>query len=215
MVKRGTRRDLSWRRALYALLIFVGAALGFTVLGMVLGPSQAQVGGVRAEDSIAPHLAALAGFGVALGLGGMLIYGKRGLPLVFLTPALTVSLDIDHLPVYLGYSEPIRPAHSIVFIAFVLILLAVTIRAPEIELVVASSFLGHMAVDTGLFAPWSPINFDYVQLDQYRLLLGIGALLCALAAGVVLRLEQPSPTSAARLSSNPVVPSRSIDEADS
>jgi hypothetical protein len=190
VLKAGEDQSPSWRSAFYAALIFGMAGLGFTALGILLGSPDVQVGGVRPEDTIAPHLAALAGFGLVLGLGSMLIYGRKGLPLVFLAPTLTVLLDIDHLPVYLGYAEPIRPAHSLVFLVFVLGVTGITIKALEIELVMASSFLGHMAVDTGLFAPWSPFTFDYVQLDQYRVVLAAGALICAIAAGVVLRLRQ-------------------------
>jgi hypothetical protein len=184
----------TWRSAFAAALIFGSVALGFTLLGMFLGPSEAQVGGVRPEDTIAPHLAALAAFGLVLGLGGMLVYGRRGLPLVFLAPSLTIMLDIDHLPVYLGFSEPIRPAHSLIFLAFVLGIAAITIKALDIELVMASAFMGHMAVDTGIFAPFSPLSLQYFQLDPYRLLFAAGALVCALSAGLVLRMRSPTAT---------------------
>jgi hypothetical protein len=138
-------------------------------------------------DTIPGHLAELAAFGLLLGVGGMAVYGRKGLHLVFLTPVLTVLLDIDHLPSYLGLAEPIRPAHSFVFIAVALAATAITIKALDIELVMASAFMGHLAVDTGLFAPFSPISYGYIQLDPYKLPFAAGAVLCAVAAGVVLR----------------------------
>lgn len=176
-----------WWAALFALLIYVGIALIFTGLGIAFGPSAAQVGATRPTDTIPSHLAALAGFGLILGILGMIIYGRRALHLVFLMPALTVLLDIDHLPIYLGYAETIRPAHSVVFIITALAVTAITIKALDIELVMASAFMGHLAVDTGIFAPFSPLSFSYIQLAPFRLPLALGAVAAALAAGVVLR----------------------------
>jgi hypothetical protein len=179
-----------WKSAIYTTIIYGGLALVFTALGIRFGPSEAQVGGTRPQDTIPAHLAELAAFGLLLGIGSMVIYGRRGLPMVFLITTLTVLLDIDHLPVYLGYPEPIRPAHSIVFIVIALAATAITIKALDVDLIVLSAFMGHLAVDTGLFAPYSPISFVYVQLNPYRLPLVAGAVLCALAAGAVSRKRQ-------------------------
>jgi hypothetical protein len=159
---------------------------------MLMAPSSAQVGGTRPEETIPAHLAELAAFGLLLGAGSAVIYGRRGLPLVLLTPVLTVILDIDHLPVYLGYAQTIRPAHSLVFIFVALAITAVVVRALDVELVMAAAFAGHMAVDSGIFAPFSPLSFQYYQLDPYRLDFAVVAVLCALAAGVVLRMRPKS-----------------------
>ena len=135
-------------------------------------------------------MAELAVFGLILGLGSMIVYSRKGLYLAFLLPTLTVALDIDHLPAYLGYAETIRPAHSFVFIVVALALTAIMIKALYMELAMASAFMAHMAVDTGIFAPFSPVTFWYVQLDPYRLPFAAGALLCAVAAGAALRKSQ-------------------------
>jgi hypothetical protein len=185
----------SWKQAAYVAIIYIALALVLTALGMLFAPSSAQVGGTRSVGTIPDHLLALAGFGLLLGLGSMIIYGRKGLPLVFLTPALTVGLDIDHIPAYVGYAETIRPAHSLVFVVAALAVTAITIKALDMELVVVSAFMGHMAVDTGLFAPFSPISFQYFQLDPYRLVFATGAILSALGAGVVLRMRQNRPGS--------------------
>jgi hypothetical protein len=183
----------SWKKAANAVIIYAAIALVFTGLGTLVAPASAQVGGTRPESTISEHLVELAGFGLLLGAGSMLVYGRRGLPMVFLTPALTVLLDIDHIPAYLGYAETIRPAHSLVFFVSALAVTAITIKALDMELVVASAFMGHMAVDTGLFAPFSPISFQYFELNPYRPVLAIGAVLCALAAGAILRTKQAEP----------------------
>jgi len=177
----------TWKSVTYAFLIYTSVALAFTLLGVLLGPQGAQVGGTRPDETIPGHLAELALFGVILGLGSAVLYGRKGLPLVVLTPALTVVLDIDHLPAYLGYSQTIRPAHSVVFLAVALAATAITIKALDIDFVVVAAFMGHLAVDTGLFAPFSPISFQYYELTPYRPAFALGAVMCALAAGVVLR----------------------------
>lgn len=184
--------DVSWTSVIYASIVFGILALVFTIVGVYLGPPPVQVGGTRPGETIPGHLAELAGFGLVLGLGGMVIYGRRGLPLVFLIPTLSVLLDVDHLPAYLGYQQPIRPAHSLVFLAVVLAITAITIKAPAIELAMASAFMGHLAVDTGIFAPFSPFSFAYFQLDPYRWPLAASALLAALAAGIMLRRSTKS-----------------------
>jgi hypothetical protein len=186
----GSSPGPTWKSSLYAIFVFGGMALVFTVLGVILGPPAAQVGGTRPEATIPGHIVELTAFGLLLGVGSMAIFGRRGLPLVFLTPTLTVLLDIDHIPAYIGFAQPIRPAHSVMFIVVALAATAITIKALDIDLIVLSAFMGHMAVDTGLFAPFSPISFVYIQLNPYRLPLAAGAVLCALAAGALLRKRQ-------------------------
>ena len=190
MVDFNTYRTSGWKRAGYVAVLYVLLALMFTGLGMLLAPPSAEVGGTRPGATIPDHLLELGAFGLILGAGSMVIYGREGLPLVFLTPALTVSLDIDHIPAYLGYAETIRPAHSLVFALAALAVTAITIKAVDMELVVASAFMGHMAVDTGLFAPFSPLTFQYFQLDPYRPVFALGAVICAVAAGVVFRMRR-------------------------
>ena len=179
-----------WKEAFHVAVIFTGLALLFTLFGVYWGPRAAQIGGTRVLATIPGHVLALAGFGLLLGVGCMIVYGRKGLPFVLLVPALVVLLDIDHLPAYLGYAQTIRPAHSFLFLAAVLAVTAITIKALDMELVVVSAFMGHLAVDSGLFAPLSPISFQYIQLDPYRPAFAVGAVAFTLAAGVVLRTRR-------------------------
>ena len=176
--------------ATYVTAIYTAAALGFAFLGVLLSTPAAQIGGTRPDETIPSHLAELAAFGLLLGAPYVIALGRRALPLALASSAMTLVLDIDHLPAYLGYAQPIRPAHSLVFILVVSAIVAITIKAPGMNLIVLSAFLGHMAVDTGLIAPLSPLSFYYVQLDPYRLPFAAGAVLCAVAACLVLRLEK-------------------------
>ena len=106
-------------------------------------------------------------------------------------PSLTEILELHLLPVFLGYQETIRPAHSVLFVIAALSITAITIKRLDIDLVVLSATLGHMGIDTGIFAPFSPLSFDYIQLDPYRIPLLVSAVVAAVAAGVVLRRERP------------------------
>jgi len=178
---------ITYKTVLFTLLLYCGLILLFTLIGVVFAPPPAQIGGTRPTDTISGHVLELGGFGLLLGLGLAAFYGRKGLPLAFLMPVLTVLLDLDHLPAYLGIPETIRPAHSFVFIIAALAITAITIKRPEVDLVVLSATMAHMGIDTGLFAPFSPLNFDYYQLDTYRVPLLVGAILTVLAGGYLLR----------------------------
>ena len=183
----GIKRALSYKTVLLTLLVYSGLVLLFTLIGVIFAPPSAQIGQTRPADTIPEHVLELAGFGLVLGLGLAVVYGRKGLPLVFLLPVLTVLLDLDHLPAYLGIAQTIRPAHSLVFVVTALAITAITIKRLEVDLVVLSATLAHMGIDTGLFAPLSPINFDYVQLDPYKVPFLVVAVLAVLAGGFVLR----------------------------
>jgi hypothetical protein len=186
------------RQVIYTIIIFSSLVIAFTILGVLFSTPDAQSGRARPADTILPHLTELAGFGFLLGAGLAVVYGRKGLPLVFLTPALTLLLDLDHLPVYLGTAQPIRPAHSFLFLVVAVATMAITIKRLDLDLVVLSATLAHMGIDTGLFAPLSPINFDYVQLDPYRIPLLAGAVLAIAAAAFVLKREKPGVGSVSR-----------------
>jgi hypothetical protein len=184
------QKKLSYKTVLLTILIFCGLVLLFALFGVLLAPASAKIGGTRPADTIPGHLLELAGFGLLLGAVLVAIYGREGLPLVPLMPVLVVALDLDHLPAYLGVAQTIRPAHSLVFIIVILAITAITIKRLDIGLVVLSATLAHLGIDTGLFAPFSPVGFWYTQLDPYRIPLLACAVLAAIAAGVVARRKE-------------------------
>jgi len=177
------------REVVLAIVVYCAVVLAFTAIGIFVAPRSAQIGITRPADTIPFHLAELALAGLLLGVGSAVLYGRKGLPLVILAPVLTVLLDLDHLPAYLGMSQTIRPAHSIVFVVVVLAITAITIKRLDIDLVVLSATFAHMGIDMGLFAPFSPISFGYVLLDPYRIPFLTAAVVCAVAAGIALRRE--------------------------
>ncbi|HZW85798.1 MAG TPA: hypothetical protein VFE91_07865 [Nitrososphaerales archaeon] len=175
-------RDVFWTAAIYSALV-----LAFTGLSLQFAPSSATVGGLRAADTIAPHLAELVGFGILLGLLSIAAYGAKGSYLVILSPLLVVLLDLDHLPAYLGVPQVIRPAHSLVFLLAVLVITGITLRRMEIELILLSSFTAHVGIDTGIFPLLAPFSYQYYYLMQFRIVAISIAIVSALAAGFVIR----------------------------
>jgi hypothetical protein len=184
-----SKENPSYRSPLHAIFIFVSVAIVFTALGVVLAPSSAQIGTTRSAETIPIHLAELGGFGLLLGGILLLFGGLKALPLVFLVPVLTLAMDVDHLPAYLGVAQTIRPAHSILFIIAVLAVTATTIKRLDVDLVVLSATLAHLGIDTGLFAPLSPLAFDYTQLGPYQIPFLVASVLAAVAVGAVTRRE--------------------------
>lgn len=173
--------------AVKLVAIYVALIFAFTAMGMALAPSEAQVGAARPASAIPLHLAELLGFGVLLGAMSAVLYGRRGLPMMLLAPFLVALLDLDHLPAYIGLAQPIRPAHSFVFILVALVCAAIVLRRLDLELILVSSFTGHLGVDTGIFAPFAPISFAYVELDPYKVPLLLLSVISAFLAGYAWR----------------------------
>jgi hypothetical protein len=112
---------------------------------------------------------------------------KLDLGLVILVPALVVLTDLDHLPAFLGLAQPIRPAHSIIFILCTVALMATVIRKPDVEFASLSAFFAHLSVDTGVFPAFSPVSFQYYDIGEFRILALLAAVAFALAAGLAMR----------------------------
>ena len=161
--------------------------LVFTAMSGGTSPVASQTGQFRTLSSIPEHLAFLGGFGVALGLVGSIIYRRLDTNLVILIPALVVLTDLDHLPSALGMSQPIRPAHSLIFIVMVVAILALTIGRPDIQAATVSAFFAHLSVDTGVFPAFSPISFAYYDLSAYQPEIIAAAIIAALLAGYLGR----------------------------
>ncbi len=134
-------------------------------------------------STIPEHVLVLGGFGVVLGLAGSLLYRRLDWNLVVLIPVLVVLLDLDHLPIALGVAQPIRPVHSLIFLALVVIATALVVQRPDTVAAVVCGFFAHLSVDTGLFPAFSPISFDYYDLADYKPLIVAAAVISALIAG--------------------------------
>jgi hypothetical protein len=165
-------------------------ALAFTGFSLVVSPLQAQIGRFRPIAAIPAHLAVLVLLGAVLGVASSILAKKPGLTFLFLSPILVVLTDIDHLPSTLDVAQPIRPAHSFIFVALVMVVTAIVIRRLDIEATVLSAFLAHLSVDTGLFPPFSPVSFKYYNLAPYSLTFLAASVVFALLAGFLKRRKE-------------------------
>jgi len=94
------------------------------------------------------------------------------------------------LPSFLGVAQPIRPAHSLVFLTMDVAITTIILRRVEFGLVAMSAFTGHLGVDTGLIPPFSPFSFLYLDLSEYHIPLITSSIFLALTAGYLMRKKQ-------------------------
>ncbi len=168
------------------IFTYIALDLILTAIFIAVSPPSVNIGTLRPEETIPPKILELLLIGLILGLVSSLPFKKIDLNMITLFVAFVALLDVDHLPSMLGYSEPIRPAHSIMFLLILMVSLAIIARKqPEVELIAVAAFLGHMAGDTGEFAVFAPFSFTYSGLDPYRIPLAVGAIALALLAGYV------------------------------
>ncbi len=166
------------------IAIYLGTGLLITVVFSAFSGGQARVGTFRSIYTVLPKFVELVLAGVLLGLLASLGRKRVDLSLITLSTAFVALLDIDHLPSVFGIAQPIRPAHSITYIAITVVALTFVIRnRPEVELIAISSFLGHLATDTGVFAPFAPFSFEYLPTDEFRVPLAVTSVLFAFLAG--------------------------------
>jgi hypothetical protein len=163
------------------IVLYASLVLLFTVISLYISPQASQTGTFRALAAIPPHLLTLIGGGAILGLLAFAVF--RRLDLVLLIPSVVVLTDLDHLPSALGIAQPIRPAHSIVFIVTAFVLVAIIIKRLDLSFAVMSGFFVHLSIDTGQFPPFSPLSFDYYVLGNYTIIFVGLALVSALVAG--------------------------------
>jgi hypothetical protein len=181
----------------WTVVVYTALDFAFTVISLWTSPPASQIGLFRTLSTIPEHLVFLAGFGVVLGLVGSVIYRRLDLNLLILIPVLIVVTDLDHFPSALGMAQPIRPAHSLIFLVVVIATLALVIRRPDIEAATVSAFFAHLSIDTGLFPAFSPVSFAYYKLSTYQPVMIVAAIVAALAAGYLGRrydMERKNPS---------------------
>jgi hypothetical protein len=171
------------RPVLLTIVLYASLDLLVTLISLYVRPPGSLVGVFRPVSLIPLHVFYLALGGVALSLIAGITYRRLDLGLVILIPSIVVLTDLDHLPSALGMVQPIRPTHSLVFVAVAFVLVATVIRRLDLSFAVMSGFFAHLTVDTGLFPPLSPISFDYYNLGDYQPVFIALAVSSALVAG--------------------------------
>jgi len=171
----------------YAVVLYAVVVIGFTVVSLYVSPVEAQTGTLRPLEAIPDHLALLIVGGLALGLFSSALSGRLDLTLVVSIPVFVVLLDVDHLPSALGIAQPVRPAHSLIFVVLVFLLMATIIKRPDFAFAAMSGFFAHVGIDSGIFTPWAPVSFDYYTISDYRWPFLALAVVSAVAAGYYSR----------------------------
>jgi len=178
---------VNWvRETIPPIIAFLVLDLTLTVIFFEITGTSVHIGTLRPINTIPLKGAELIGAG--LGVGILASLTNRGVDLSMITLGLVfvVLLDLDHLPSAFGLSQPIRPAHSLAFLALLIITLSFTIKKqPWVELIAVSSFFAHIASDTGVFAFLAPFSFQYMSLDAYRIPFAAISVVFALTAGYV------------------------------
>jgi hypothetical protein len=168
----------------------------YTILGIILTfvsliytSSSVKIGTLRPILAIPTHEIYLLIGALLICLVSCAVYRRFDFSFLFLPIIFTIMLDLDHLPVILGVAQPIRPAHSIFFLLALILILRFVLKKPlYIEFLAISSFLMHIAIDNGVFALFSPFSFEYYDLGQIRIYLGLLAIMVAVMAGYSKRV---------------------------
>ena len=172
--------------------VFVAAGVGFTALSIAFSEASFKIGTFRPFSAIPPHLATLAAVGLMIGLVASLFSGRLSLKLVLLSVTMILLFDLDHAGAAFGIPQPIRPAHSLLFLAIVIAGITVVLRKPlGTRTLIIADFLGHVGTDSGVFPILYPFSLHYFNFGSaYPWLLG-GAFFFAALAGLLTR-RQPS-----------------------
>lgn len=174
------------RTVVVACGIYGTVVLLFTLISLFVAPQNSQIGTFRPVSTIPFHELILGSLGLGLGLIASVARKQLDFGLIILVPAFVVLTDLDHLPALLGLAQPIRPAHSVIFILCVVAFMAMVIRRTDVELVSLSAFFAHLSVDTGIFPPYSPISFQDYNIVDFRIPFLFAAVAFALAAGLAM-----------------------------
>jgi hypothetical protein len=178
------------RTLVVACAVYGGMVLLFTLISLYTAPQDAQIGTFRPFQTIPSHVLILTSLGLGLGLTTSAVRRKLDLRIAILVPALVVLTDLDHLPAYLGLAQPIRPAHSVIFIICTVALMATVIRKAGVELISLSAFFVHLSADTSVFPPFSPVSFQYYGIGDFRIPALLSAVAFALVAGLAMKRNE-------------------------
>ena len=136
----GLRVSFDARTFAWTVLIYAGMGAIFTGVSLATSAPADQIGTFRQLPAIPGHVAELALAALAIGLAAVVAGGALDASLALLIPTLTVLTDIDHLPSFLGYPQPIRPDHSLLFLAATVAVASVAIRSPSADAAIVSAF---------------------------------------------------------------------------
>src|SRR6202011_1397553 len=122
-----------------AITLFAALVLAITAASLFVSSPESQIGLLRDLSRIPAHGLELALAGVVIASVSFPFSRRIDVGMVLVGASSVVILDLDHVPVILGLLQPIRPAHSLIFLAFTLLILEVALRRrPDLGLMVIS-----------------------------------------------------------------------------
>lgn len=170
------------------IIVFLAIDLVLTLFFFGVSAPAVHVGTLRPVATIPLKVLELAAAGLGIGIVASIMVKRIDLSLITLAIAFTSLLDIDHLPSLFGVAQPIRPSHSIAFLAITMLGLTFAARGRwDIPAIFLASFLAHIASDSGVFAVLAPFSFNYVSIQAFKIPLATGSLVFALLAGYMKR----------------------------
>lgn len=170
------------------VILFAALVLAITAASLFVSPPSSQIGTLRALARIPAHGLILALAGAAVAAISFPFSRRISLGMMLVGVSSVIILDLDHLPVILAVGQPIRPAHSLVFIGFAFVVIEGAFRKrPELGIMVLSASLIHLVVDAGEAPLLAPITFHYFGLSQLRPALLVTSVVLAALAGYVQR----------------------------
>jgi hypothetical protein len=179
------------RDVLPPIAVIVALDLAVTVVFFALSGATARIGTLRPVNTIPAKGLELVLVGAGVGLVACLVERRIDVSLLTLAVAFVGLIDADHLPSALGIAQPIRPTHTLAFLAIEVVVLAAAFRGrPELPLLAAAAWFGHVAGDTGEFALFAPLSFAYGTLSDFRVIFAIISAVFALAAGYAVRRKK-------------------------
>lgn len=176
------------------IVIFAVLVLTFTFLAVSTYNGSEPLGTLRRFSSLLPKVIQLLAFGALLSIVATI--GKKRISSNTLAypPLFLILLDLDHLPSFFGIDQPIRPAHSLIFLLISLIAVFVFARGkPAISVTLASSFLGHLGLDSPLFPLFAPISSELYSFGTtISLILVLSSIILAMISGRMYRRAEES-----------------------
>lgn len=172
------------KRFLLTVIVFVAVDLVFTAIAMGSARPNETIGTLRSVSTILPKLVQLAFVGLVVSVILLISRGVFNVELVLSGVVLTILLDIDHLPALLDIPQPIRPAHSFLFMAAVAFAIYIVLKKVDMSLVAVSSTMMHIAADSSSFPLLSPLTLNLYDISILgHLEFGAAAIFIALCSG--------------------------------
>jgi hypothetical protein len=181
----GYRIMMDGRSTLIISLSLIIYTVLVTAVSILISPQDFKVGVFRPVNTIAPHEFILVLGSILLGVISSLGYKKFALDLTVISVLGVVLLDLDHLPSFLGISQPIRPAHSFVLFSLFIFTLCMMRLPFDKILILSSAFLIHNGVDTGIFPVFWPILNYYYSLADFKYYLIFSGVTLAYLSGLI------------------------------